>query len=86
MSASAPFVAGIAAMGKAINPALTSDQVRDLLPDSAWTDGNVSHYVNAYKAVRRASNGVLPHDHGGASECSRAVMMAALTRLWPTGF
>jgi hypothetical protein len=64
-SASAPFVAGIAAMARAINPTLTSDQMRGLLRDTAWTDspdGKVSHYVNAYEAVRRASNGVLPRD------------------------
>jgi hypothetical protein len=64
-SASAPFISGIAAMVKAINPALNSDQVNTLLRDTAWTDSpdsNVSHYVNALAAVQRASNGVLPHD------------------------
>ena len=64
-SASAPFISGIAALVKAINPALNSDQVNTLLRDTAWTDspdGNVSHYVNALAAVQRVSGGVLPHD------------------------
>jgi hypothetical protein len=64
-SASAPFVAGIAAMMKAVNPGLTGDQVRDLLRDTAWTDSpdsKVSHAVNALAAVKRASNNELPPD------------------------
>jgi hypothetical protein len=74
-SASAPFVAGIAAMVKAINPALNSDQVRDLLREAAWTDstdGKVSHYVNAYEAVRRASGFVLPPDRFEANDTPAA--------------
>jgi hypothetical protein len=74
-SASAPFIFGIAAMMKAINPALTSDQVRDMLRDTAWTDspdGNVSHYVNALAAVQRASNGVLPHDRFESNDSAAA--------------
>jgi hypothetical protein len=64
-SASAPFLAGIAAMMKAINPGLTSDQVRDIMRDTAWTDSSdpkVSHYINALEAVKRASNYELPPD------------------------
>jgi Subtilase family len=64
-SASAPFIAGIAAMMKAVNPNLNSDQVRDMMRDSAWTDSGdskVSHYINALEAVKRASNNELPAD------------------------
>lgn len=53
-SASAPFVAGVAAMMRAYNPALTSAQVQDILRGTAWTDSpdsKVSHYLNAYAAV-----------------------------------
>ncbi|MDB5046344.1 MAG: hypothetical protein JWQ08_2394, partial [Deinococcus sp.] len=64
-SASAPFVAGIAAMMRAVNPALNSDAVRDLLRDTGWTDSSdakVSHAVNALAALKRASNNGLPPD------------------------
>jgi Subtilase family len=64
-SASAPFIAGITAMMKAMNPALSSDGVRNLLRDTAWTDSsdaNVSHYVNAFKAVMRAAGDQLGPD------------------------
>jgi hypothetical protein len=64
-SASAPFVAGIAAMMRAINPTLTGDQVSGILRDTAWKDSGdskVSHYVNALEAIKRASNNVLPSD------------------------
>ena len=74
-SASAPFVSGIAAMVKAINPALPSDQVNAVLRDSAWTDSpdpKVSHYVNALEAVRRVSNNALPHDRFEANDSAAA--------------
>jgi hypothetical protein len=55
-SASAPFIAGIAAALKAYNPSLTSAQVNEILRRTAWTDSPqpdvVSHYVNAYRALR----------------------------------
>lgn len=54
-SASTPFIAGIAAAIRAYNPSLTSAQVNDLLRRTAWTDSpdpKVSHYVNAYRALR----------------------------------
>jgi hypothetical protein len=55
-SASAPFIAGIAAALKAYNPSLTSAQVNEILRRTAWTDSPqrdvVSHYVNAYQALR----------------------------------
>jgi hypothetical protein len=58
-SASAPFVAGVAAMMKGINPALSSDQVGDILRAT----GNqgiapVGKAVDALAAVRRAAQGI----------------------------
>ena len=64
-SASAPFIAGIAAMMKAIDPGLTSDRVRDILVNTAWkdsSDSKVGAYVNALAAVKAASNDRLPAD------------------------
>lgn len=64
-SASAPFIAGIAAMMKAVNPGLSSDQVRDMLRSTAWTDSPdaaVTHYVNAQAAVRAAAGNRLHDD------------------------
>lgn len=64
-SASAPFVSGIAAMMKAIDPGLTSDAVRDILVNTAWkdsTDPKVAGYVNALAAVKAASQDRLPKD------------------------
>ncbi len=66
-SASAPFVAGVTAMLKAISPALTSEEVRNLLRDTAWTDSPERetkgvYYVNALEAVKKASNYALPPD------------------------
>jgi hypothetical protein len=57
-SASTPFVTGIAAMMKAVNPGLDGDRIRDLLRATAGTDSadfKVSHYVNALAAVRAAA-------------------------------
>lgn len=58
-SAAAPFVAGVAAMMKAINPDLSSDQVSQILRDTSHK-GNapVTHYIDAYTAVRRAADGI----------------------------
>lgn len=64
-SASAPFIAGIAAMMKSVNPSLNSDQVRDMLRNTAHTDSpdsTVTHYVNALAAVRMAANNDLLPD------------------------
>lgn len=58
-SASAPFIAGIAAMMKSVSPALSSDQVRDILVNTGWkdaTDSKVSAYVNARLAVETAAH------------------------------
>ena len=58
-SASAPFVGGIAAMMKALDPALSSDQVADILrlTGTAGT-APASRAVNALAAVRRAAQGI----------------------------
>jgi Subtilase family len=58
-SASAPFVAGVAAMMKAINPALNSDQVNQILRDTAHRGAApVDFYIDAYAAVRKAAEGI----------------------------
>ncbi len=58
-SASAPFVAGVAAMIKAINPALNSDQVNQILRDTAHRGAApVDFYIDAYAAVRKAAEGI----------------------------
>jgi hypothetical protein len=58
-SASAPFVAGIAAMMKALNPGLSSDQVTDILRQTGTVGtAPVSRAVNALGAVRRAAQGI----------------------------
>jgi len=58
-SASAPFVAGIAAMMKAINPALDNDTVATILHDTAHVGASpVDRYVDAAAAVRKAAEGI----------------------------
>jgi hypothetical protein len=58
-SASAPFVAGVAAMMKALNPALSSDQVANVLR-STGTAGiaPANRAIDALAAVRRAAQGI----------------------------
>jgi len=58
-SASAPFVAGIAAMMKAINPGLDNDTVATILRDTAHIGASpVDRYVDAAAAVRKAAEGI----------------------------
>lgn len=65
-SASAPFISGIAAMMKSVNPGLTSDDVRDLLVSTGSMpyspDPKVTAYVDAYRAVLQASGGQISQD------------------------
>jgi subtilisin family serine protease len=64
-SAATPFVSGVAAMMKAMNPALTGDQMARIFVDTAWTDSSdtsVKRYVNALAAVRAAADQKLPAD------------------------
>lgn len=58
-SASAPFVSGVAAMMKAINPDLNSDDVGRILMETARPGvGQASRVVDALAAVRRAAAGI----------------------------
>jgi hypothetical protein len=58
-SASAPFVAGVVAMMKAINPALDNDTVATILRDTAHRGASpVDRYVDAAAAVRKAAEGI----------------------------
>jgi hypothetical protein len=58
-SASAPFVAGVAAMMKAINPNLNSDDVAKILTETARPGlGQASRVIDALAAVKRAAAGI----------------------------
>jgi hypothetical protein len=58
-SASTPFVAGVAAMMKAVNPNLSSDQVGQILRDTAHRGpAPADFYIDAYAAVRRVAEGI----------------------------
>jgi hypothetical protein len=61
-SFSSPFAAGVAAMIWAANPALDSDQVKDILFDTAHSspDDKVNRYVNALGAVQSALGNAAP--------------------------
>lgn len=63
-SAATPFVAGIAAMIKALNPTWKAGAVQSLLQQTAWkgTDDRVGAAVNAYGAVLDAAGRTLPDD------------------------
>ncbi|MHB8765187.1 MAG: S8/S53 family peptidase [Deferrisomatales bacterium] len=64
-SASAPFVAGVAAMMKHVNGALLGDQVRAILRDTGHqgsTDIRVDRYLDAHAALLRAMDYELPPD------------------------
>lgn len=64
-SASTPFVAGVAAMMRAYDPTLDSDEVAALLRTTAWTglaDPKVTYALNAYEAVVAAAGRRLPSD------------------------
>jgi hypothetical protein len=59
-SASTPFVAGVAAMMKAINPNLSGDDVARILIETAHPAGgpNVTRVIDAYAAVRSAAENI----------------------------
>ena len=58
-SASTPFVAGVAAMMKAINPNLNSDAVASILAETARPGvGQASRVIDALAAVRKAADGI----------------------------
>ncbi|MEZ6085131.1 MAG: S8/S53 family peptidase [Phycisphaerae bacterium] len=59
-SASAPFVAGVAAMMKALNPSLSADDVARILIETSQPGGDafVTRIIDAYAAVHSAADGV----------------------------
>ncbi|MFN0101772.1 MAG: S8/S53 family peptidase [Bryobacteraceae bacterium] len=64
-SASAPFVAGVMAMMRAMDPSLTGSSLNLMLQKTAWKDSpdpKVQYYVNAFLAVKEAANNRLPPD------------------------
>ena len=63
-SVAAPFVSGVAAMIRAVAPATTAAQVKQLLTSTAWSlgPGAGAGGVNAYAAVLAALGGRLPDD------------------------
>jgi hypothetical protein len=64
-SAASPYIAGIAAVLKAYNAGLSSDDVHDVLVNTAFKnspDAKVTAYVNAYAAVRSVAGNFFPAD------------------------
>ncbi|WP_337868621.1 S8/S53 family peptidase [Meiothermus sp.] len=64
-SASTPFIAGVAALMRAYNPSLTSDQVKTILQQTGYNnspDPKVNYYVNAFAAVLNAAGNYLNPD------------------------
>lgn len=64
-SASAPYVAGVAAILKALDPSLNSDGVNTILQMTAWTSGlgaDVTAVLNAYQAILSVVDSRLPDD------------------------
>jgi hypothetical protein len=64
-SASTPFMAGVAAMMKAIHPSLAATDIDLLIDETAWTgspDVNVPRWVNAFRAVSAAADDRMPPD------------------------
>lgn len=62
-SASTPFIAGIAAMMRAYDASLDSEEILGLLLQTAWKDSpdpEVFGYVNAYEAVRAVAGNAPP--------------------------
>jgi len=57
-SAAAPFISGVVAMMKAINPALDGETVANMLKSTAHHAPPVDNYVDAYAAVRAAAKGI----------------------------
>lgn len=80
-SLAAPIVAGVAAMMRAVNPALNSVAVRQILIETGWQGtGRVSRGLDAQAAVRGALMGALPKD---LSEPNNTA--ATATELLPVG-
>src|SRR5690606_30474310 len=66
-------VSGVSAMMRYCNPALSADDVRNLLVQTGWAGtGRVSRGLDAAEAVRAALNSRLPDTHEDNSTPSRA--------------
>jgi hypothetical protein len=86
-SFAAPFVAGVAAMIKAIKPSLTGDALRDIIMNTAWTNSSdplVKRRINAYAAVLAAAGGRLPPDRFDAAAPNGAPTAATTLPLTST--
>jgi subtilisin family serine protease len=80
-SMASPIVAGVAAMMRAVNPALDSVAVRQILVETGWPGtGRVSRGLDAQAAVLGALKGTLPKD---LSEPNNTA--ATATELFPVG-
>ena len=91
-SVASPVVAGTAALLKAANPALTPDEVKTILRDTAWTDSpdwKCNRILNAYEALLRAINFALPagtFEEPNDQPSAAKPMVAAGTNQWqPSG-
>lgn len=81
-SASTPFVAGVAALMKAMDPTLTSDGVRALLLATAHRsspDPKVTATLNAFGAVAAAAKNQLPADPSEAGSTPEAMSPGTLS-------
>lgn len=64
-SAATPYIAGVAALVKFVNPSLMAPDIRRIILETAWTDSpdsRVTRYVNAFAAVTRAAGNQLRRD------------------------
>ena len=63
-SLSAPLVAGVIAMMRAIKPSMKVEEARSILRDTAWpgNDGRATHILDAYRALLLTINSRLPDE------------------------
>jgi len=66
-SASTPFVSGVVAMMKAINPGLFQTHIHAMLHDAAWKDSPDGHvqmqgYIDAYRSLLLAADNTMTPD------------------------
>jgi hypothetical protein len=84
-SAAAPFVAGVAAMMRVVNPDLNVDLAGQILQETGWTgsDGKVGKGVDALAAVLKALGGKLPSDQPQPGSAKGLVQVAATRAFQP---